>query len=185
MLAEALLIIAAVVALVLAWAAVQPRVATVSRSTLVRAAPAHVFALIYAPRSWQRWLPWTPDDPLVIITYAGPEQGPNAALSWKGNRRVGAGTITVVDGEPNDFIRIRIDFARPHPSTSFADFLFQANDEGTLVIWAMTSERSIALRLYAFLFKTDATVAGIFERGLARLRDAANQDAAAPIEKAK
>jgi hypothetical protein len=182
MLTEALLIIAAALAFVLVYVAMLPRVATVTRSVFIRAPAEKIFVLINAPKNWQQWLPWAQPLPGVVVTLAGPESGPNAALTWNGDWQAGAGTITIIEGEPSDFVRVRLDLLRPFPATSFADFLFQPVGDGTRVIWSMTTERSIFARLIATLMRTDDCNGKLFEQALSGLDEAARIEATGSVE---
>lgn len=48
---------------------------TVTRATVVNAAPHKVYPLVAAPKAWQQWSVGNRRDPAMQITYSGPEQG--------------------------------------------------------------------------------------------------------------
>lgn len=175
MLTESLLILAAAAALFLGYVAMLPRVATVSRAARIDAPPETVFPLINTLRYWRIWSPWAKLDPNAKTTLKGPKSGPNAAFSWAGNKDVGTGMMTIIESEPNDFIRIRIDFDKPYQSIIFADFFFQPEEGGTRLTWSMTGERPFLARLMSTVFRSNATVGKMFERGLANLNETARQ----------
>lgn len=175
MLTEMLFILAAVAALFLGYVAMLPSVATVSRSARIDAPPEVVFPLINTLRYWRVWSPWAKLDPHAKTALIGPKSGPNAAFSWDGNNDVGTGMMTIIESEPSDFVRIRMDFEKPVPSIVFADFFFQPEDGGTLLTWSMTGERPFLARVVSTLFRTDAVVGKMFERGLANLNETARQ----------
>lgn len=176
MLTDTLLMLgAAALALFLGYVAMLPSVATVSRSALIEAPPEVVFPLIDTLRYWRVWSPWAKLDPNAKTRLKGPRSGPNAAFSWQGNKEVGTGMMTIIESEPNDFIRIRIDFETPYPNIIFADFFFQAENGGTRLTWSMTGERPFLARLMATIFRSDAKVGKMFERGLAKLNETALQ----------
>lgn len=173
MVLDALIVAVAAVALFMGYVAMLPRVATLSRSAHIAAAPDRLFPLIDTLDNWRRWSPWVKRDPAVAITLAGPPRGPNATLKWSGNFYVGSGTLTVLESEPNGFLRLRLEFVRPYPSINFADVYFQEDAGGTRIIWSMTGERPFFSRIMNLAFGIDGRAGRMFESGLANLAAAA------------
>jgi hypothetical protein len=46
-------------------------------------------------------------------------------MSWSGNDKVGEGRMTVVESNPNDAIKIRVDFTKPFEGSIGSDFRLQ------------------------------------------------------------
>ena len=42
-------------------------------------------------------------------------------MSWAGNDKVGEGKMTVVESQPNDAVKLKVDFVKPFEGTSNSD----------------------------------------------------------------
>lgn len=130
-------------------------------------------------REWERWSPWEALDPHVRREYSGPESGEGAYCAWRGNRRVGEGNMMVASATP-ETVTLRIVSIRPWKANMPSTFQFQATETGTgtRVIWTLYGEHRGLGGLLARLRGTEKNVGKDFDRGLARLKDAAERAAA-------
>jgi hypothetical protein len=169
MLKKLLLAFAAVVLVFLGYVALQPPVGEVTRSALIAAPPAAVYPHVNDFHKWEAWSPWAKLDPDAKASYSGPASGVGAAFAWAGNSEVGKGKMTIVESHPNEHIKIKLDFEEPMASASIADFTFKPEGSGTRVTWQMQGERPFLARAMCILFRADAMVGAMFEKGLASL----------------
>jgi hypothetical protein len=58
-------------------------------------------------------------------------------------------------------------------SSSVANFTFKPDGDKTVVTWEMTGERPFVQRIFCTLFRAEAMVGAMFEKGLASLAMAA------------
>ena len=86
---------------------------SVSRSVTVAAPPAQVHALVDDFHAWPRWSPWEGLDPDQERHYSGPDRGVGARYAWQGNRKAGAGSMSITEVEPPRHVTITLDFSRP------------------------------------------------------------------------
>src|SRR4051812_27824492 len=93
--------------------AMQPGEFRITRSAMMKASPADVFAQVNDFHNWETWSPWAKLDPNAKGVFAGPEAGEGAKFSWSGNEKVGEGTQTIVESNAYERIRIRLDFEKP------------------------------------------------------------------------
>ena len=66
------------------------------------------------------------DGSRVQNTFGGSPAGAGDILGWAGNRKVGEGRMTILESEPDEFIRIKLEFLKPFKTTNTAEFSFQA-----------------------------------------------------------
>lgn len=145
----------------------------VVRSTTVAAEPATLHALIDDLHAWQRWSPWEDLDPDLQRTYSGPDRGVGAHYAWSGNRRAGRGSMEIVRSEPEQ-VDVTLVFLKPFSSTSEVAFLLTpATGGGTTVHWRMRGEQSGIWGLLGRFVSMDRLIGKDFEKGLARLKAAA------------
>src|SRR5207248_5559157 len=116
--------VAVVVALFAVIVAMQPSDYRIARSATVAAPPAEVFAQVNDFHNWEAWSPWAKLDPNAKNSFAGATSGTGAVFTWSGNKKIGEGTMTILDSKPNDLIRINLEFRRPFKNTNLAEFTF-------------------------------------------------------------
>lgn len=170
MITKILLVLALALAALLVVAAFRSDDFHTTRSTTVSASPADVFAQVNDLHRFQQWNPWAKLDPAMKTTYTGPAAGVGAAFEWAGNNQVGAGRMTIVESRPGEFVRIQLDFLKPFPSTSTAEFTFEREGSQTVVTWSMYGKHAYIPRLIGMFVSMDKMIGGAFEQGLADLK---------------
>jgi len=145
----------------------------VSRSTGVFTPPDKVFPHVNDFHKWEAWSPWAKLDPACKNSHEGPVAGTGAIFRWSGNKKVGEGSMTILESRPGDFIRIRLEFLRPIKAVSTVEFNFQAQGSQTLVTWSMFVKNNFMTKAMGLFTNCDKMVGGDFERGLAGLKTAA------------
>jgi uncharacterized protein YndB with AHSA1/START domain len=145
---------------------------TVERSATMAAPPERVYAQIADFHRWTAWSPWEDVDPDMRREYSGAESGVGAVYSWSGNRKAGAGRMTVVDATEPSRVRIDLAFDKPVKARNDTSFVITPEGDGSRVTWTMTGARSLGVRLMSIVKSMDALLGPDFERGLARLRAA-------------
>src|SRR6185369_2319257 len=91
----------------------QPDEFKVSRSATISASPETIFPHVNDLHRWEAWSPWAKLDPDAKYSFAGPTSGTGAAMTWEGNKKVGAGRMTISESRANDRIRFQLEFLKP------------------------------------------------------------------------
>ena len=121
-----------------AWIIMQPNRFVVTRSALVDAPPEEVFRHIDELRNWQAWSPWAKLDPAAINTFEGPAAGAGAVFAWSGDKKVGAGRMTIIDSRPFESVDIKLEMNKPFAASNDVSFRLSPQDSGrTKVTWTM------------------------------------------------
>jgi hypothetical protein len=157
---------AAIVAIFLVVAALQPDTFRVSRSATMAAAPEVVFAQVNDFHNWGGWNPWQKVDPNATYTYTGADAGEGAKFAWDGNDDVGAGRMTITDTDPPRRVAIELEFLRPFAATNQAEFTFEPKGAETLVTWSMAGANTFLSKVMGLLMNMDQMIGGEFEKGL-------------------
>ena len=151
----------------------QPDEFKVVRSMPIAASPGKVFPHVNDLHKWEAWSPWAKLDPNAKNSFAGPESGAGAAMAWDGNKKIGAGRMTITESVPNELVRFRLEFIRPFQATNTAEFTFRPEAGQTIVVWTMTGRNTLFSKLFG-LFMNCADLCGRdFEKGLANLNSVA------------
>ena len=97
-------ILAVLVVLIAAFAgyvALQPDELLIQRQATIAAPPPAVFEQVNDLHKWDAWSPWVKLDPNAKSTFEGPTSGKDSKMSWDGNSDIGAGSMTIVESQPN------------------------------------------------------------------------------------
>lgn len=174
MLKNILLAIVAVIAVLLVVISMQPAAYQVSRSAVIAAPPADVFALVNDFHQWDKWSPWAKLDPAMKTTFSGSPAGTGAVYYWIGDDKVGEGRMTIADAKPSELIRIKLEFIKPFASSSDTEFTFRPEANGTSVNWTMRGENNFISKAFClFMGGMDKMIGPDFEKGLAQMKAAA------------
>ncbi len=144
------------------------------------AAPAeHALPLLHDFRPWVRWSPWEGLDPDLQRAYTGPETGAGSSHAWSGNKKAGAGRMTMLRADERG-CALELAFTKPFTATNEVTIdVTPAPDGGRALAWTMTGEQGLFGRLFYRLFPMETMLAKDFDKGLAQLGAEAEADAAA------
>ncbi len=163
-------VLGGLVLLLVVFVSMRPSDFSVVRMGKIAAPPSAVFAEVNDFHRWEEWSPWAKLDPDCKVGYEGPSAGPGAIFWWDGNKKVGAGKMTILDSKPNDLIRIKLEFFRPFKATNTTEFTFQPEADQTVVKWNMFGKNNFMGKLFSLIMDCDKMVGPDFERGLASMK---------------
>lgn len=172
---KVLLGLALLVAVLVGFIAMQPSEFVIERSLSIEAAPEEVFAFVNDFHKWNDWSPWAKLDPKAQNSFEGPDSGEGAIFRWAGNSEVGEGSMTLVQSQPYDAIRIRLEFIKPFADTSDVQFSFRPEGDQTAVTWTMNGRHNFISKAMCLVMDMDKMVGGQFEQGLENLKSAVLQ----------
>ena len=148
----------------------KPNTLRYSRSALINAPAERIFPLINDFHEWQKWSPWERLDTGMTRTHSGAQNGRGARYAWVGNKKVGEGSMEIMDSKAPDQVDIKIDFLKPWEAHNRIVFLLQPQGSGTMVDWTMTGPSNFMAKLFSVFMNMDKLVGKDFERGLANLK---------------
>ena len=169
------IIVLALIAAVLAYAAFRPGSFEVRRAATIQAPPEKIFPLINDFHQWGAWSPWDKMDPAMKRTHTGAAAGKGAAYAWEGNSKVGQGRMEITESSPPSRIAIQLDFIKPFEGHNVAEFTLVPQNGATQVHWAMRGPSPYVARLMGIFFNMDKMIGQDFEAGLANLKAAAEK----------
>lgn len=145
----------------------------VSRSAKMSAPPEKIFPHVNDLHKWEAWSPWARLDPNAKKSFEGAAAGVGAAMSWDGNKKVGAGKMTITETRPGDLIRIKLEFLKPFKATNTAEFTFKPEGGQTAVTWSMSGQNNFFFKAFGLFMDCDNMVGKDFEKGLAAMKSVA------------
>jgi uncharacterized protein YndB with AHSA1/START domain len=164
------LLMAALIGLLLIYAATRPDSFRVERSITVASPPDKVFALVNNFHQWELWSPWEKVDPQIQRSYSGAPEGHGAIYAWQGNKDIGSGRMEIVESKAPSRVEIKIDFITPFEAHNTVLFTLVPQGQGTLVTQAMYGPSPFVSKLMGLVFSMDKMVGSKYEEGLATLK---------------
>ncbi|OYN99942.1 transcriptional regulator [Enemella evansiae] len=136
--------------------------------------PGRVHPLIDNLFRWPEWSPWDHADPGLERQFSGAEFGIGAEYAWQGDRRGGAGNLSITESTPF-WITIDIHLDRPWRSHSRMRFIvLPGNDQTTTeLVWTMTQETTGLSFLSALSLNMEAVIGTLFKESLGRIKEIA------------
>jgi hypothetical protein len=186
MITAILITVAALAAIFIAIVASRPNEFRITRSALIAAPPAVVFDQVNDVQRFQAWSPWAKRDPNARTTFEGPRSGTGAVFKWAGNKELGEGIMTLIDSQPHELVRFRLEFLKPFAATNTAEFTFARERGQTRVTWSMFGQSRFLCKAIGLFMNMDEMCGRDFEKGLASVREIAEAiSAAAPSPNGK
>jgi effector-binding domain-containing protein len=140
-----------------------PGTVVVSRTRVMPISRATAFEKITTLQEWPKWMTWAKLDTAAVYTYsAEPAVGKGAWYTWKGNKDMGEGKMTITEIYGMDSVKMDLVFA-DYPPNPVVFKLFD-KDKGTEVYWAMTMKMPFLMRIMGLFM--DGMMAKDFEGGL-------------------
>lgn len=162
--------LAAIVAVLLLFAQFKSDDFRVSRSMKMAAPAAKAFAQVNDLRCMNAWNPFLKVDPNARVIYEGDSAGVGAVCNWDGDKHVGAGRQTIVESQPNERVRMKLEFYRPFAGFNDVEFTFVPEGADTVVTWSMVGKLSFIPRLVGIFMSMEKMCGTSFETGLAEVR---------------
>lgn len=169
------LVIIALIALALIYAATRPDTFRVERSIAIKAVPEKIFPLINDFREWDAWTPYN-KDPAIKKTYGGAASGKGATYAWEGNKDVGKGDIAITGGVAPKQIELELHMIEPFEGRNRVVFTLNPQGDATRVTWAMDGAQAYMVKVIGLFMSMDKMVGKDFEVGLGQLKTLAEKN---------
>ena len=165
----------ALVAFLLIFATTRPDNFRVERSSVIKADPARIYALLNDFHNFGSWSPWQKLDPGMKVSYAGATNGKGAIYPWDGNDDVGSGRMEILQTEPHSRVLVKLDFLKPFEGHNTSEYTLASASGNTTVTWAMYGPSPYVSKLMGIFVSMDSMIGKDFERGLANLKAGSEQ----------
>jgi uncharacterized protein YndB with AHSA1/START domain len=164
------IVVVALVALILIYAATRPDTFEISRAIIIAAPPERIFPLLDDLRALNSWNPFVKADPNIKLVYSAPSSGAGASSTFDGNGKVGAGRIQIIESIAASKVVMSLVMDRPMKAQNRVEFRLVPQGSETSVTWAMTGAQPFINKLMCVFVSSDKMVGGIFAKGLADLK---------------
>jgi hypothetical protein len=169
------IVIVALVAAVLLYAATKPDELHVERTATIAAPAGRIYTLVADFHNWTSWSPYEKRDPAMKRTYSGAPSGKGAVYQWDGNNDVGAGRMEIIDTAMPSNVVIKLDFIKPFEGHNVARFTMEPSGDSTRVTWSMDGPNLYVGKVMSVFMNMDAMIGNDFATGLANLKAVAEK----------
>jgi uncharacterized protein YndB with AHSA1/START domain len=175
MILRILLVVLALIAVIIIYAAAKPSTFHGERSVTIEASPEKVFPLINDLHNWPRWAPQDREDPTMKRTFAGAESGTGATSDWSGSGDTGKGRMAITESISPKAVTVAVDWERPFAVRNLNEFHLEPDGSDTRVTWSMSGPNVFVMKLMSVFTNMDERMGQHFERGLHNLKTIAQQ----------
>lgn len=145
----------------------QPVHYKISRTAVISASDSVVFQHINRFPAWEKWNPFSQDDPTVKNTYSGAAEGKGAKMAWTGEK-TGEGNMEISESVAPGKIRYVLNFT-DMGTTSIGGFDLVDKGGATEVTWFMEGDNGFISRIFWGIMPMNDMIGKDFEKGLANL----------------
>lgn len=164
------IIVAVLVVLVLAAGIIAPKKFDINRSIVINASAETVFTNVSHFSAFNQWNPWSRLDSAMIVNEEGTDGTVGAKHSWKGNNKVGEGSMTITKIEPGKSVEWALDFIKPFEGHNQAYLNMETTEGGQKVTWGMKGSMPFPMNAMMLFMNMDKEGGKDYEEGLANLK---------------
>lgn len=162
-----LIVVLALAALVLLWAAFLPSERVFERSVTINKSARLIFKQVNSLKNWENWSPFLEADTAMVSTYSGPDYGVGATQDWV-SKLNGNGSMSILESIYNQKVVYSLNFGMGNVDTTW--FAIEPTGEAFTVAWG-TKLSNLGYpmgRIMGALIT--ATMNQTFEKGLSNLK---------------
>lgn len=174
--------LAALVAVVVAYAARRPDTFRVARSIGIAAPPEAIFPLINDLRKFSTWSPYDKKDPDMTRAFSGPESGTGQRYDWEGDSKVGKGWLVITNSSEPSQVDIDLNMLKPMKVTNQVTFTLVPEGTTTTVTWAMQGRLPLFAKVLHLFMDIDRMCGDDFAAGLATLKAMTERSVVSPAQ---
>lgn len=142
---------------------------SVTRSVSIEKDKGEVHDFMKHFSNFDRWSPWSKMDPDMKVEISGNDGEKGATYYWKGNDKVGEGTMEITDINENE-IDILLTFKEPFEAESPTSYKLTDENGKTNVSWSMKGSMSYPWNFFMLFMDMEEAIGKDFENGLENLK---------------
>lgn len=147
----------------------QNRVIILKRSIVIDAEPSTIFPFILLLKEQIKWNPWSLRDPNIQKTFSEKDGEIGSSYSWKGNKKVGEGSMSITSIVPNKSCSVDLNFGSR--GIAMAELALESRGTSqTVVSWTLESDMGVNPLMRAFSPLMKKMVGKDYDEGLNNLK---------------
>ncbi len=152
---------------------IAPKEFSMQRSKVINADRNVIFGILSDYNRMIEWSPWAKLDPNCAYEYSGNPGEVGHSYTWKGNKDVGSGTMTLSEVVPNEKLSFNLKFVEPFESESDGHWFLTDTAGATLVTWTFHDKYNFIESIIMYFMDMDKMLGTDYEKGLDSLKEIA------------
>ncbi|MFI5264163.1 MAG: GyrI-like domain-containing protein, partial [Candidatus Kapaibacterium sp.] len=136
------------------------------------------FADVKTLANSQKWSPWREKDTLAKTSIEGTDGTVGAKYTWEGNKEMGKGEQTITKIEENKSVESDLHFIKPWDARASSYMHLEDSAGECKAIWGFNGEMPRPWNVMGLFMNMDKEMNSEFDRGLTKLKDLAEKEAA-------
>jgi effector-binding domain-containing protein len=178
------IVVAVLITIVVVVGLIAPKDFDIHREVVINAPQETVWKGISTFEEFNKWNPWSKLDPKMIVKEEGVDGTVGAKHSWKGNKKVGEGSMTLAKIEPYKATEYDLFFA-DFGSHNTGYYTMEPAGKGQKVTWGMRGHMGFPWNVMMLFMNMDKEGGKDFEEGLANLKAQSESARIAPAYEVK
>ncbi len=141
----------------------------IERSVLIKAPHSIIKEKVTQWAHFPKWSPWQDLDPNLVTNISGTDGTVGAMYTWKGNDKVGAGSLTFRQ-ITDTLVNVDISFSEPWTTNAPATIRMQQVPEGVQTTWGVDMHMPFPWNGFAMFTDVERSVGKDYADGLQRLK---------------
>ncbi len=150
---------------------IAPKEFNMSRRIIINSDKSAVYKVLADYSRMIEWSPWAKLDPACKYEYSGNAGEVGHSYSWKGNKDVGSGTMTLTEVVPDDNLTFSLKFLEPFESEADGKWIMKDTTDGTLVTWTFHTQHNFVNSIFMYFMDMEKMLGPDYEKGLASLKE--------------
>jgi effector-binding domain-containing protein len=150
---------------------IAPKEFSMSRSIIINSDKANIYRVLADFKRMIEWSPWVKLDPACKYEYNGNAGEVGHSYTWKGNKNVGSGTMTLTEVKPEEQLSFSLKFIEPFESESDGKWILKDTTDGTFVTWTFHTHHGFVSSIFMFFMNMEKMLGADYEEGLASLKE--------------
>lgn len=166
------IIIGALIAIILIGGLLVPKHYVFEKSMHINAPLERVWPQLNHFGALVKWMPWMRIDPAMESGVEGQDGAPGARYWWRGNKKVGEGSMTIKSISAQQKTAIDLHFLKPFESKALTTLTATSDAGGTKVSWAMEGDTPYPMNFISkVFFNMEKYLNKDFGAGLSNLKE--------------
>jgi len=147
-----------------------PKSFHLEKSVSIKASKDVIWQNVSMFSNFRKWSPWNEYDPDMKVTITGTDGTPGAVYAWEGNKDVGSGTMTYTAVNPQNNVKIDLNFLKPFKSRAKVVLKLDDEPSSTKVTWAFDTEFAYPFNALVPFMGMEKNLGNDFLKGMNNLK---------------
>jgi len=149
---------------------IAPKDFSMERSIVINASPEEVYQNMSDFKKFYEWSPWSKSDPNSKVEFSGDPNTLGHKYSWKGNKDVGEGDMSITKLENETIIGYHLNFIEPFASQADGLLIAESENGATKASWSFNSHFGFIESVFMMFMNMEKMLGADFENGLKNLK---------------